>query len=69
MQHPKIDFKTRYCHFKFLVMSCGFTNAPTAFMDLMNHVFKQYLDIFIIVFIDDILFYSRSEHDHTDYLE
>ncbi|KAF3658656.1 hypothetical protein FXO37_14318 [Capsicum annuum] len=47
------------------VMSFGITNAPTAFMDLMNCVFKQYLDMFIIVFIDEILVYSRSEHDHA----
>ena len=49
-------------------MSFGLTNAPTAFMDLMNRVFKQYLDMFVIVFIDDILVYSRSERDHADYI-
>ena len=49
-------------------MSFGLTNAPAAFMDLMNRVFKQYLDIFIIVFIDNILVYSYSEHDHADHL-
>ena len=64
----KTTFRTRYGHFKFLVMSFGLTNAPANFMDLMNRVFKQYLDIFIIVFIDNILVYSRSERDHADHL-
>ena len=49
-------------------MSFGLTNAPTSFMDFMNHVFKQYLDIFVLVFIDDILVYSRTERDHSDHL-
>ena len=64
----KTTFRTRYGHFKFLDMSFGLTNAPIAFMDLMNRVFKQYLDIFVIVFIDDILVYSRTERDHADHL-
>ena len=50
-------------------MSFGLTNAPAAFMDLMNRVFKDYLDKFVIVFIDDILIYSRSEEDHEQHLE
>ena len=49
-------------------MSFGLTNAPAAFMDLMNRVFKQYLDLFVIIFIDDILIYSRSEEEHTSNL-
>ncbi|KAF3640409.1 putative ribonuclease H protein-like [Capsicum annuum] len=65
---PKTTFSTRYGHFEFLVMSFGLTNVPTTFMDLMNHVFKQYLDMFIIVFIDDILLHSRIERDHADHL-
>ncbi|WMV18631.1 hypothetical protein MTR67_012016 [Solanum verrucosum] len=61
---PKTTFRTRYGHFEFLVMSFGLTNAPTAFMDVMNGVFRQYLDSFMIVFIDDILIYYKSERYH-----
>ena len=51
-----------------MVMSFGLTNAPASFMDLMNRVFKPYLDLFVIVFIDDILIYSRNEKDHASHL-
>ncbi|WMV24317.1 hypothetical protein MTR67_017702 [Solanum verrucosum] len=65
---PKMAFRTRYGHHEFFVMSFGLNNTPTAFMDLMNRVFIQYLDMFVIVFVDDILIYSRSENEHIDHL-
>ncbi|XP_039169338.1 uncharacterized protein LOC120293693 [Eucalyptus grandis] len=61
---PKTTFRTRYGHYQFTVMLFGLTNAPIAFMDLMNRVFKEYLDHFVIVFIDDIPVYSRSPEEH-----
>ncbi|GKA92648.1 putative nucleotidyltransferase, ribonuclease H [Tanacetum coccineum] len=57
-------FRTRYGHFEFTVIPFGLTNAPTVFMDLMNQVCKQYLDNFVIMFIDDILIYSKSKEYH-----
>jgi hypothetical protein len=65
---PKTTFSTRYGLYEFTVMSFGLTNAPTYFMNLMNKVFMEYLDRFVVVFIDDILIYSKSESDHEWHL-
>jgi hypothetical protein len=65
---PKIAFVLRYGLYEYTVMSFGLTNAPTYFMYLMNKVSMEYLDKFVVVFIDDILVYSRSDEEHEDHL-
>jgi len=65
---PKAAFGTRYGYYEFLVLPFGLTSAPTYFMDLMNRVFHAYLDKFVVVFLDDILVYSKTREDHMEHL-
>jgi hypothetical protein len=64
----KTTFCTRYGHFKFIVMSFGLTNAPVAFMEAMNRMLHEFLDDFVVVFLDDILIYSKTEEEHERHL-
>jgi len=65
---PKTAFTTRYGLYEYTVMSFGLTNAPAYFMYMMNKVFMEYLDKFVVVFIDDILVFSKTEDDHAEHL-
>ena len=65
---PKTAFTTRYGLYEYTVMSFGLTNAPAYFMSMMNKVFMEYLDKFVVVFIDDILVFSKSEVEHKEHL-
>ena len=63
---PKTAFTTRYGLYEYTVMSFGLTNAPAYFMSMMNKVFMEYLDKFVVVFIDDIMLYSKNKEDHKN---
>ena len=65
---PKTAFRIRYSHYEFTMMPFGLTNAAAAFMDLMKRVFRPYLDKFVVVFIDDILIYSKDKEEHANHL-
>ena len=65
----KTAFRTRYGHYEFVIMPFRLTNAPVVFMCLMNNVMHKYLDKFVVVFIDDILIYSKSEEEHKEHLK
>ena len=64
----KTTFRTRYQHYEFVVVPLGVTNAPTTFMCLMNSVFSKYLDKFVLVFLDDIIIYSKNKEEREEHL-
>ena len=66
---PLTAFRTRYGHFEFLVLPFGLTNAPASFMTLMNEIFREHLDVFVIVYLDDILIYSKTWNEHLEHIK
>jgi Reverse transcriptase (RNA-dependent DNA polymerase) len=66
---PKTCIRTRYGSFEFLVMPFGLTNAPSTFQALMNEVFRDYVDKFVLVYLDDVLIFSRSYEEHKQHVE
>ena len=65
---PKTTFRMRYSHYEYLVMPFGLRNSLAIFMDYMNQIFLPYLDKFVVVFIDDILIYSKTVEEHGEHL-
>jgi len=65
---PKTAFRKKYGHYEYVVMPFGVTNALVMFMDYMNHIFRPFLDNFVVVFINDILIYSKTLEDHKEHL-
>jgi Reverse transcriptase (RNA-dependent DNA polymerase) len=66
---PKTCIRTRYGYFEFLVMPFGLTNAQSTFQALMNEVFRDFVDKFILIYLDDVLIFSRSEEEHEQHVE
>jgi hypothetical protein len=64
----KTTFRTRYGHFEYLVMPFGLTNAPIVFQHMMNDIFWEYLDHFVVIYLDDILIYSKNEEEHNHHV-